>query len=71
MKILEGRAKFMMVLEYEIHKEHGSSRWYVTAVGSKQPIPGDLRHKDQSIAYGSRNEQCRLQALYEDEKEGR
>lgn len=49
MKILESRARFMMVLEYEIHKEHGSSRWYVTAVGSKQPIPGTYGTKTRAL----------------------
>lgn len=33
---LERKAK-TMIMKYEVHKEHGSSRWYVTEVGCKEP----------------------------------
>ena len=32
---LERKAK-TMVMKYEVHKEHGSSRWYVTEVSCKE-----------------------------------
>lgn len=38
-----------MVMKYEVHKEHGSSRWYVTEVGCKEPIPGTYGTKKRAL----------------------
>lgn len=45
---LERKAK-TMVMKYEVHKEHGSSRWYVTEVGCKEPIPGTYGTKKRAL----------------------
>lgn len=48
MHSLERKAK-TMIMKYEARKEHGSSRWYVTEVGSKEPIPGTYGTKKRAL----------------------
>lgn len=48
MNTLERKAK-TMVMKYEVHKEHGSCRWYVTEVGCKEPIPGTYGTKKRAL----------------------
>ncbi len=38
-----------MIMKYEAHKEHGNNRWYVTEVGSKEPIPGTYGTKKRAL----------------------